>query len=196
MNNTWPPNSPKGAEQAYAHGQGRSPYRFSEKLMRVLWSCLGQPLFSMTFHNWYGIRAALLRTFGARIGRPCRIRPTVKIEQPWNLTIGNNSSVGDHCILYCLGKVTIGDNVSLSQYAHLCAGTHDYRRPEMPLLRLPIIVENEVWIAADAFIGPGVSIAEGSIVGARAVVFRDTEPWTIYLGNPATSVKKRDFQAP
>lgn len=168
-----------------------SPYTLRERILRVLWNYLGQLAFSLTFHNWYRLRAAMLRIFGAKIGHPVRLRPTVKIEQPWNLTIGDNSSVGDHGILYCLGKVTIGNNVSLSQYAHLCAGSHDYRYANLPLTRPPIIVEDDVWIAADAFVGPGVTVRRGTIVGARATVLKSTNPWTIYLGNPAQPVKQR-----
>lgn len=171
--------------------RAESPYSLRERVMRVLWNYGGQILFSMTFHNWYGLRAAMLRLFGAKIGKPVRLRPSVKIEQPWNLTIGDNSSVGDHGILYCLGKVTIGKNVSISQYGHLCAGSHDYRYANLPLTRPAIVVEDDVWIAADAFIGPGVTVREGTLVGARATVLKSTKPWTIYLGNPAQPVKER-----
>jgi putative colanic acid biosynthesis acetyltransferase WcaF len=173
--------------------RSRSPYSLTERARRAIWALIGQPLFAITFHNWYLIRRLILRAFGAQVARSCRIRPTVRIEQPWNLTIGPNSSVGDYCILYCLGPITIGENVTISQYAHLCAGSHDSRSPAMQLVRPPIIVQDEVWIAADAFVGPGVTIAKGCIVGARAAVFRNTNPWTIYLGNPAIAVKPRDW---
>jgi putative colanic acid biosynthesis acetyltransferase WcaF len=173
--------------------RSRSPYSLAERARRAIWALIGQPFFSITFHNWYLLRRLILRAFGAQVAGSCRIRPTVRIEQPWNLTIGPNSSVGDYCILYCLGPITIGENVTISQYAHLCAGSHDSRSPAMPLVRPPIVVQDEVWIAADAFVGPGVNIATGCIVGARAAVFRNTNPWTIYLGNPAIAVKPRDW---
>lgn len=168
-----------------------SPYTGSEKVRRVLWNYLGQKAFRWTFHNWYGVRNALLRLFGARIASPVRLRPTVLIEQPWNLSIGANSSIGDRAIVYCLGPVTIGEHVSISQGAHLCAGTHDYKRPDMPLLRPPIVIKDYAWIAADAFVGPGVTVGEGAVVGARAVAMKDPEPWSIYSGNPAVKVKDR-----
>ncbi|MGP1346950.1 MAG: hypothetical protein ACTS3F_09845 [Phycisphaerales bacterium] len=171
--------------------RARSPYTRRERILRILWNYLGQTLFSLTFHNWYALRAAMLRLFGAKIGHPVRLRPTVRIEQPWNLTMGDNSSAGDHAILYCLGKVNIGRNVSISQYAHLCAGSHDYRYRNLPLTRPPIHIEDDAWIAADAFVGPGVTVREGTIIGARATVLRSTNPWTIYLGNPAQPVKDR-----
>ena len=172
--------------------RSRSPYTTKEKIGRVLWNSLGQHVFALTFHNWYGLRNALLRLFGAKVGRPVRLRPSVIIEQPWNLSIGDNSSIGDRAIVYCLGKVTIGEYVSISQGAHLCAGTHDYRLADMPLLRPPIVIENYAWVAADAFVGPNVRVGEGALLGARACAMKDLEPWTIYAGNPAQKVKERN----
>lgn len=171
-----------------------SPYTMRQKIARVLWSYFGQVIFRFTFHNSYRPRIALLRLFGAKIAKGrgrVRIRPSVVIEQPWNLTIGENTTIGDHAILYCLGPVTIGRDVSISQYAHLCAGTHDYTRPDFPLLRPPIVIEDHAWIGADAFVAPGVTVHEGAILGACATAFKDLEPWTIYGGNPAKPLKKR-----
>ena len=171
--------------------RGTSPYTLKEKVGRVLWNSLGQPLFSLTFHNWYGLRNAMLRLFGCRIGHPVRIRPSARIEQPWNLAVGDNSSIGDRAIIYCLGKITIGNHVSISQGAHLCAGTHDYTKPSMPLLRPPIVIEDYAWIAADGFVGPKVTVGRGCIVGARACIMKSIEPWGVYSGNPAVRVRER-----
>lgn len=171
--------------------RARSPYTTREKIARVLWSLAGAPVFSVTFHNWYSVRSTLLRVFGARIGAHVRVRPSVRIEQPWNLSIEANSAVGDRAVLYCLGPVTIGRNVSISQQAHLCAGTHDYTKSDLPLLRPPITISDEAWVAADAFVGPGVTVGEGAVVGARAVVVKDVAAWTIVAGNPARAIKAR-----
>lgn len=178
-------------EAALIFERARSPYTTKEKIGRVLWNYFGQKVFRCTFHNWYGLRNALLRMFGAKVGSPVRIRPTVLIEQPWNLSIGDNSSIGDRAIVYCLGPVTIGKHVSVSQGAHLCAGTHDYRQADMPLLRPPIVVEDMAWVAADAFVGPGVTVGEGAILGARGVATKNLEAWSIYSGNPAQRVRER-----
>ncbi|MBY0307216.1 MAG: hypothetical protein K2Q09_00595 [Phycisphaerales bacterium] len=171
--------------------RAQSPYTGAEKARRVAWMLLGAPVFRCTFHNWYGLRAAWLRLFGARIAAHVRVRPSVRVEQPWNLTIGENSSVGDRAILYCLGKVTVGANVSISQGAHVCAGTHDYRRPQMPLVRAPITIQDDAWVAADAFVGPGVTVGHGAILGARGVAMRNLEAGWVYAGNPAVKVKER-----
>jgi putative colanic acid biosynthesis acetyltransferase WcaF len=160
----------------------------------MLWGCAQSTLFRFSFHNWYGFRRALLRLFGAKLHDTANVRRTVLIECPWNLAIGSESSVGDRAILYCLGRVTIGARVTVSQGAHLCAGSHDSRRATMPLLRPPIDIEDDAWIAADAFVGPKVRVKEGAILGARAVALEDLEPWSIYLGNPAARVRAREFE--
>lgn len=168
-----------------------SPYSTREKIGRMLWAMCQGTLWRCSFHSWYRYRAWLINRFGAHVHPTARLRRTVQVECPWNLTVGRNSSVGHQALLYCLGPVAIGQRVSISQRAHLCAGSHDYRRADMPLLRPPITVEDDVWIAADAFVGPNVRIGQGAIIGARAVALRDAQPWTISLGNPAQPVKAR-----
>lgn len=157
----------------------------------MAWAITQATLFRLSFHTWYGWRRVLLRVFGADIAQGCNFRRTVTIECPWNLRMGENSSIGDHAIVYCLGPVTIGRRVSISQYAHICAGSHDYTRPDMPLLRPPITIQDDVWIAAGAFVGPNVTISEGAVLGARGCAMRDLEPWTVYAGNPAVAIKER-----
>jgi len=89
----------------------------------------------------------LLRCFGAKVGRHCKIRRTVRVYYPWNLEMGDTCIVGDDVRLYDLGKITIGDRVMISQEAYLCAGTHDHTDPALPLLTPPIAVGAEAWIA-------------------------------------------------
>lgn len=172
-----------------------SPYSTTEKVKRLLWGCVQATLFRASFHNWYGFRRMLLRAFGAQLAATANIRRTVIIECPWNLSIGAESSVGDRAILYCLGPVQIGSRTTVSQGAHLCAGTHDHRRASMPLVRATISIGDDVWIAADAFVGPGVKVGTGAILGARGVAMRDLAPWQIYAGNPAVPVRERAFDA-
>lgn len=171
-----------------------SPYSLGEKLRRLAWGFVQATAFRWSFHNWYGFRRALLRAFGARLASSANLRRTVLIECPWNLSIGSESSVGDRAVLYCLGRVTIGNNVTISQGAHLCAGSHDSRKRTMPLVRPPVEIGDEAWIAADAFVGPKVRVGAGAILGARGVALHDLEPWTIYLGNPATKIRTREFE--
>jgi putative colanic acid biosynthesis acetyltransferase WcaF len=170
----------------------RSPYSTREKVARTLWAVVQATVFRTSFHNWYGWRRFLLRRFGARIHATAIVRRTARIECPWNLTLGRNACLGDRAVAYCLGPVAIGDRVGISQNAHLCAGTHDYDRPDLPLVRAPITIHADAWIAADAFVGPGVTVGEGAILGARGCAFSDLEPWTIYGGNPAEVIKARE----
>lgn len=162
-----------------------------ELLVRVLWELLRGPLFSWSPRIFWGWRRMVLRAFGAKVASNVRIHPTVQIDIPWTITIGENSSVGDRAILYGLGAITIGRDVSISQYAHLCAGTHDFRSPDMALIKPPIEVGDGAWICADAFIGPDVKIGPLAIVGARGVVMRDVPERAIVAGNPAREVGKR-----
>jgi putative colanic acid biosynthesis acetyltransferase WcaF len=168
-----------------------SPYTLREKFARLAWALVQSTLFAWSFHTCYGWRRMLLRTFGASLHPTCRLRRTVRIECPWNLSIGMDTAVGDGAILYCLGPVRIGDHSTISQRAHVCAGSHDHRSRSMVLLRTPIVIGSDCWIAAEAFVGPGVTVGDGVILGARAVAFKDLSPWTIYLGNPAQPVGHR-----
>jgi len=132
-----------------------------------------------------------LRCFGARIGAQVQIHPSAKIFIPWNLSIGDHSSIGFDALIYNLGPIAIGERVTISQRAHLCAGSHDCRVATMPLLKLPISIGNDAWICSDAFVGPDVKVGAGAVVGACAAVFRDVEVWTIVGGNPANTLGKR-----
>lgn len=157
---------------------------------RMLWA-LATPLFRFSPRILWGWRRALLSAFGAKIGREAHIYPSVRITNPWNIEIGDQAAVGDHAILYALGPIRIGQRATISQYVHLCAGTHDYTDSSMPLLKLPIVIANDAWVCADAFVGPGVTVGARSIVGARAVATKDVPDNVIACGNPARLIKHR-----
>ena len=164
-------------------------YPPSTHLKRILW-VFCQALFRFSPTPLHGWRTFLLRRFGARIGRGARIYPSVDVTFPWNLSIADHVVVGYGVKLYALAPIAIESNVLVSQGVHLCAGSHDYRQPNFPLVLRPICVESGAWIAADAFIGPGVTIGAGSVVGARAVVVRNVPPRSVVVGNPARVIKK------
>ncbi len=172
-----------------------SPWTTRQKVARMLWYLIEATLFRFSPRPLYRWRNFLLRLFGARAHRSARIRPTVTVEAPWNLEVGAQTAIGDRAILYCLGRVSIGDRVTVSQYAHLCAGTHDYTRLDMPLLCPPIVVEDDVWIATDVFVGPGTRIGAGTVVGARSSVFGDLPAWQVCVGSPARPVKERRLES-
>lgn len=157
---------------------------------RVLWMIV-HPLFSFSPRPMWGWRRFLLRMFGACIGRGVQIYPTVRITIPWNVSIGDDTSIGDRAIVYALGSIEIGRQATISQGVHLCAGSHDYTRTDMLLLKLPISIGEGTWICADAFIGPDVTIGDLAIVGARAVVMKDVPADMIVAGNPAVVIRRR-----
>ncbi len=157
---------------------------------RALWA-LSRPLFALSPRPLWGWRRFLLRLFGAKVGRDVHIYPTVRIAVPWTLSIGAQSAVGDRAILYDLGPLTIGERVTISQHAHLCGGTHDHRDPAFPLVKSPIVIGDDAWICADAFVGPGVTVGEKAIVAARAVAVRDVPAGSIVGGNPARVISAR-----
>ncbi|HEY9346516.1 MAG TPA: putative colanic acid biosynthesis acetyltransferase, partial [Inquilinus sp.] len=92
---------------------------------------------------------------------------------------------------YNVDPITIGDFAVVSQGAHLCTGTHDVDDARFPLRARPIVIEAQAWVAAEAFVGPGVTVGEGAVLGARGVAFRDLDAWMIYAGNPARKLRER-----
>lgn len=139
----------------------------------------------------YGWRRALLRAFGARIGKGVIVRPTARVTYPWKLSVGDNSWIGDYAEIYNLGDIVIGRNAVVSQYAYLCTGSHDFGAIGFDIYAKPITVEDEAWVAAGAFVHPGVTITRGTVIGARSIVTKTTEPYQVYVGSPAMRVKDR-----
>ena len=136
-------------------------------------------------------RRFLLRLFGARIAPTANIYASARIWSPANLTIGDHAAIGPCATIYCMAPITIARFAVVSQGAHLCAGTHDIEDPAFQLRARPIAIGARAWIAAEAFVGPGVTVGEGAVLGARGCAMRDLEQWTVYRGNPAEAVRRR-----
>lgn len=162
------------------------------KLGRLLWNItylLFFRTFSLSIFSLW--RIFLLRCFGAKIHSKAMIHSSVKIWAPWNLTMQAHSCLASHVNCYNTGPIYIGHSSTVSQGAYLCPGTHDIEDALFPMIPFSIIIEDQVWIASEAFIGPKVHIGQGAVVGARAAVFKNVEPWTVVGGNPAKFIKKR-----
>lgn len=166
------------------------PYGNAEYFGRILWAFF-RWLFHCSPRVCFGWRVFLLRRFGAQIGRGVHIYPGARIELPWQLEVGDLSSIADGVRVYNLGTVRIGARSTVSYGAHLCAGTHDHEDARFPLQRLPIHIGDDVWICADAFLGPGVSVGDGAVVAARSVVVEDVPPWVVVAGHPSRVIKPR-----
>ncbi|WP_059410698.1 acetyltransferase [Cupriavidus basilensis] len=177
--------------------QGNDPttgasFTLGNRLQRQLWQCVWLCLFRPSPRPLHAWRATLLRLFGARLGPHVHIYPDVKIWAPWQLSVGGHSGVADGVTLYNMAPIEIGAHCVVSQGAHLCTGSHDYNSANFQLVAHPIVLASHVWICAEAFVSPGVSLAEGAVVAPRAVVTRSLRaPWTVYAGVPARPISTR-----
>lgn len=156
-----------------------------------LWWLAQSTLFRGSPQILYGFRRLLLRLFGAQIGKGAIIRPSATLIYPWKIKIGDHSWIGDDVVLYSFADITIGNNVVVSQKSYLCAGTHDYRSATFDIQALPIVIEDEAWVAADVFVAPGVTIGKGAVVGSRSSVFSNLPEMMICVGNPARPTHSR-----
>lgn len=164
--------------------------RFARSVFTLVWA-LGASWTPPPFHVW---RVALLRLFGARIGQGVRLYGTTKIWLPSNLEIEDGALIGPRVRLYNQGRVFIGKGAVLSQGSHVCASSHAVHDPNFQLILRPVRISTHAWVAADAFVGPGVTVGEGAVLGARSVAFTDLAAWTIYRGNPAEMIGRRSWQ--
>lgn len=160
---------------------------------RILWT-LGRFFFRNSPRIAFGYRNAILRLFGAKIGKHVHIYSSTVIWFPWNLEIGDWSAIGEDTLIYNLGEVVIGEKATISHRAHVCAGTHDYSDPSLPLICPEIHIDNQAWVCANVFVGPGVTIGEGAVVGAGSVLMKNVEPWSVYAGNPCKYIKMRKIK--
>ena len=174
--------------------QSQSAHSSVNKLGRILWSIVWTLLYRPTPRFMHGWRRFLLRVFGARIGQGTFPYPSAKIWAPWNLEMGDHSSLGDQVDCYCVDRIRIGSNTTISKYSFLCTASHDYEDPLMPLITAPITIGNGAWITTDVYVGPGVTVGEGAVVGTRSSVFTDVAPWTVVAGTPARFIKRRELK--
>jgi putative colanic acid biosynthesis acetyltransferase WcaF len=149
----------------------------------VLFRCSPRPV-----HAW---RNLLLRAFGAKLHGTARVYPRAKIWAPWRLEMGERSCIADDVDVYNVGGVKIGANSTVSQYSYLCGATHDFEMRSHPLVPMAIVIGHSVWVAADVFVAPGVTIGDGTVVGARSSVFTDLPGWVVAVGSPAKGIRER-----
>lgn len=168
-----------------------SPWRRSEaikiRVWEVVWTLFVRWL-PKPFYRWHVL---LLKAFGCKINGHVFIAPTARIYAPWLLTMDEGSCLATRSEVYNLGPVEIGKRTTIAQYAYLCNGTHDLSLSYLPLLVGDMRIGDDVFIGAKALILPGLEIADGTVVGAGAVLTKDTERYGTYGGNPARFIRQR-----
>jgi putative colanic acid biosynthesis acetyltransferase WcaF len=161
---------------------------------RFCWYWVNVFFFKSGVFPFYSLKRSLLRSFGAKIGQGVLVKPFVNIKYPWLLELGDHTWIGEHVWIDNLGKVTIGNNVCLSQGAFLLTGNHDYTKRAFDLVVKPIILEEGVWIGANAIVCPGVVCSAYALLTVGSVATSDLAANGIYSGNPAIKIKERIFE--
>lgn len=176
--------------------QQSSPHTLGNRLARVLWSVVHGLLVRPSPRFAHRYRNLVYRAMGARLHPTARIYPSARVWAPWNITMGEHACIGDLTDIYSVAPITIGARSTVSHYSFLCAASHDFEDPSQPLTTAPITLGENVWLAADVFVAPGVNIPDGVVVGARSSVFTsDLPPWHLCAGNPAKPVRTRELRA-
>ena len=169
-------------------------FTLRNRLYRLGWLITWKLLASWTPPPMHGWRLFLVRLFGGKTGRTGGIYPSARIWSPANFELGEHAYVGPSVKIYSMAKITFAPYALASQGAHICAGTHDINDPHFQLRARPIEIGYRAWIAAEAFVGPGVRVGDGAVLGARGCAFRDLEAWMVYAGNPARPIKPRNVR--
>jgi putative colanic acid biosynthesis acetyltransferase WcaF len=168
-------------------------FSLKNRLARAVWEVVYLFLFRPSPRPLFAWRVFLLRLFGAKIGKGVKIRPSVKIWAPWNLEIEDEVVIGDEVDLYSQGKIFLGYRAMISQRCFICTGSHDYSNANYQLFTKPIAIHKYVWVASEVFVAPGVTIGAYAVVGARSVVLKNVDEWSVVAGHPLKFIKKREF---
>jgi len=157
----------------------------------ALWWIVQSTIFRWSLQPMYGYRNALLRAFGAKIGRKVRIRADARFYYPWNVVIGDHSWIGNEAYFYSLDQIIVGAHCVISQQAYLSTGTHDVTDPAFGLIIKPVIIHDGAWVGARAFVNLGVTVHEHTVIGAMSMVTKDMPARMICAGNPCRPLKER-----
>jgi putative colanic acid biosynthesis acetyltransferase WcaF len=171
-----------------------TPFSTKEKIKSHLWKLINATIFKLFPNQIKKPRIFLLRLFGAKLSATVNINRTVKIDHPWNLEMGHLSSLGNKSWIYCLDKITIGEKCCVGEHSYLITGSHNVKSVNFEMITKPIIIEDGCWVATGVYILPGVTLREYSVVAAKSLVLKNTEPFDIVGGNPAKFIKKRNLK--
>ncbi len=171
--------------------RGGASFSLGNRLWRAVWMLTWLVFARFTPPQLHAWRRLVLCAFGAKVGRGARVHASVTVWLPANLELGENALIGPGARLYNQGRISIGATSVISQRAHLCASSHDLSDPQFQLVLRPIVIGAQCWVATEAFVGPGVTMADYSVLGARGALFGDAAPEGVYSGNPAVLIKQR-----
>lgn len=169
--------------------------RGASRLREAIWLLTSLVLFRLCPFSFSALKCLVLRAFGAQVGAGVTIKPQVKITFPWKLTVGDHVWLGEECWLLNLERISIGNNVSISQRAFLCTGSHNYKLRTFDLMVKPITIADGVWIGASAWVGPGVTAGANAVLTANSVATKNLEANRVYGGNPAAYLRTRVIAA-
>lgn len=170
-----------------------TPYALKVKLKVYLWKFVNKTIFRIIPNQFRKPRIILLRLFGAKLASTVNIHRNSNIEHPWNLEMGHLSSIGENSWIYCLDKIIIGQKCTIGKDVYLITGSHSITDKEFHLITNPIHIKDGCWLTTGVYVMPNVQLAEFTVVGARSIVTRSTNPFDVVAGSPAKYLKKREF---
>lgn len=162
-----------------------------EKIKLGLWLLVYKTFLQWTPHKLNNLRIFILKIFGAKIGKGCFIHQSAMLYMPWNVEIGNYSSIDFDVLLYSWDKIKIGDFVSISYKVNINTASHDYTDPKFKLIKKPILIKSGVFIGTESYVSMGTVIDKMAVIGARSVVTKNIPSSYICFGNPCKPYKKR-----
>jgi putative colanic acid biosynthesis acetyltransferase WcaF len=168
-------------------------YKPANKAKIILWYFVNMFVFKTMFPFPSGIKVKILRLFGAKVGSGVVIKPNVNIKYPWFLSVGDNCWIGECVWIDNLARVTIGNNVCLSQGSYLLTGSHDYKKEAFDLMLSEITLEDGVWIGAKSVVCPNVVCKSHSVLAVGSIATKDLEEHGVYQGNPAVFKRRREI---
>lgn len=172
-----------------------TPYTIRYKIKSRIWSIINATIFRWSPFFMRKYRVGIVKLFGAKLDWSCSLDASARIIDPWNLTMGELSSLGEHCCIRCRDKVTIGEKSCIGSDVYILTASHNILSPNFEMQTAPIVIGSNVWIATRATISKGITIGEGAVIGAESLVIKNVEPWTVVGGNPAKFIKKRIIKA-
>jgi putative colanic acid biosynthesis acetyltransferase WcaF len=169
----------------------RSEFSLRQQAARAVWALAWGAFCRLSPRPFHGWRRAWLRMFGARLHSTAAVYPSARVWAPWNLTMGAHTAIDDRVECYNVDRITLEEGAMVSQHAFLCTASHDITDPGRRLVTAPILLARSSWVCAGAFVNLGVTVGEGAVVAACAVVTKNVEAWTVVGGNPARFLKAR-----